>query len=191
MKTRSRRAVVRFCACWILKKKLDPTLCSRPVVVYVSVRRSCSPRVVWITRRWTLANFGRSHRTNRFLLVVIIIYFAYYMHVRAHSVVVLHVYVYIVYRVSGIYTVATWSEEYIICKEGEETRMYTFKRIMYKRVSPPPHVSDVFICVINKTFFLYSPFIRFFLFLHNILFSRHRRRRRRVVSCISRPRVGI
>lgn len=68
--------------------------------------------------------------------------------------------------------------------------VYTFKRNIYKRVSPPPHVSDVFICVINKTFFFsLSPRTVFlFLFLYNILFSR---RRRRVVSCTYRPRVGI
>lgn len=48
--------------------------------------------------------------------------------------------------------------------------VYTFKRNIYKRVSPPPHVSDVFICVINKTFFFHSPLARFFYFCFYIIF---------------------
>lgn len=75
------------------KKKNSTRLCVRaPSSSYVCRRGGrARPRVVWTARRWTLAKFGRSHRTNRFLLVFII-YLAYYMHVRAHSVVVSRIY---------------------------------------------------------------------------------------------------
>jgi len=146
------------------------------------------PRVVWTARRWTLANFGRSHRTNRFLLVFVI-YLAYYiMHVRAHSVVVSRIYTSCAELVVLI-LLANGSEERVSGRGNAYACIYIPLNVIYKRVSPPPHVSDVFICVINKTFFFFTlPSHGFlFLFLYNILFSR----RRRVVSCTYRPRVGI
>lgn len=75
------------------KKKTRPDFVFAPRRPSYMCRRGgrARPRVVWTARRWTLANFGRSHRTNRFLLVFIR-YLAYYMHVRAHSVVVSRIY---------------------------------------------------------------------------------------------------
>jgi len=74
------------------------------------------------------------------------------------------------YRVSGIPIL--YSERVGRVREWERKRVYAFKRIyiIYKRVSPPPHVSDVFICVINKTFFYTLPSYGFFIFIFYTIF---------------------
>lgn len=153
------------------KKKTRPDFVFAPRRPSYMCRRGgrARPRVVWTARRWTLANFGRSHRTNRFLLVFII-YLAYYMHVRAHSVVVSRIYTSCTELVVLI-LLANGSEERVSGRGNAYACIYVPLNVIYKRVSPPPHVSDVFICVINKTFFfLLSPRTVFYFCFYIIFF---------------------